>query len=105
MVDTHTSDRKKEKITDPDTTKGNYLHKLLTNIEIPEIIQRVIMPVNQITADGVATSGRGFYEVGAVLHNEIVTGAMRSSAGVLKDPLVENWRDKGKTIPVDRNNV
>ena len=60
------------------------------------------MPVNQITADGVATSGRDFYEVGAVLHNEIVTGAMRSSAGVLKDPLVLNWKETGRTIPVDR---
>ena len=31
LVDTHTSDGKKGKITDTDTTKGNYPHKLLTN--------------------------------------------------------------------------
>ena len=31
LVDTHTSDGKKEKIADTDTTKGNSAHKLLTN--------------------------------------------------------------------------
>ena len=35
LVDTHSSDRKKRKITDTDTTKGNSPHKLLTNREIP----------------------------------------------------------------------
>ena len=30
LVDTHTSDGKKEKIADTDTTKGNSAHKLLT---------------------------------------------------------------------------
>ena len=31
LVDTHTSDRKKVKITDTDTTNGNSAQKLLTN--------------------------------------------------------------------------
>ena len=31
LVDTHTSDRKKEEIADTDTSKGNSAHKLLTN--------------------------------------------------------------------------
>ena len=31
LVDTHTSDRKKGKITDTDTNKGNSPHKLFTN--------------------------------------------------------------------------
>ena len=75
LVDTHTSDGKKRKITDTDTTKGNSPHKLLTNREIPAIIQGVIPPVKQTTADGVATSGRVLHAVRAVLHKEIVTVA------------------------------
>ena len=66
LVDTHTSDRKEGKTTDTDTTKGNSPHKLLTNREIPEIIQGVIPPVNRMTADGVATSGRDLHVVRAV---------------------------------------
>ena len=38
LAGTNSSDRKKENITDTDTTKGNFLHKLLTNREIPAII-------------------------------------------------------------------
>ena len=63
------------------------------------IIPVVIPPVNQTTADGVALSGRYFHVVYAVLHKDIFTGAMRSVAGVLKDPLVVNWKDTGGTIP------
>ena len=50
LVATHTSDRNEMKITDTDTTNRNSTHKLLTNIEIPAIIQGVIPPVNQTTA-------------------------------------------------------
>ena len=56
LLDTHTSDRRKGKITDTDTNKGNSPHKLLKNREIPAIIQDVIPPDNQTTADGVAKS-------------------------------------------------
>ena len=55
--------------------------------------------------DGDATSGRALGAVRTVLHKEIVTGATRRAAGVLKDPLVVNWRDTGGTISVDRNTV
>ena len=72
---------------------------------MPEIIQGVILSVNQTTVDGVATSGRALHAVRAVIHKEIVTGATHSDAGVLKDPLVVNWRDVGGTIPVDINTV
>ena len=61
--------------------------------------------VNQTTVDGVVTSIRDLHVVHAVLHKEIVTGAMHSTAGVLKDPPVVNWKDTGGMIPVDRNNV
>ena len=103
LVPTHNSDGKKRKITDTDTTKGNYPHKLLTNREIPEIIPVVILPMNQTAAYGVATSRRALHVVHAVLHKEIVTGATCSAAGVLKDPSVVNWKDTGGTIPVDTN--
>ena len=103
MVDTQTSDGKKEKITDTDTTKENSPHKLLTNREITAIIQYVIPPINQNTANGVATSGRDLHAVHAVLHKKIVTGATYNTAGVLKDPSVVNWKDTGGTIPVDTN--
>ena len=55
--------------------------------------------------DGVATGGRDLHAVCAVLRKEIVSGATRSTAGVLKDPPVENWKDTGGAIPVDRNTV
>ena len=51
---THTSDRKKRKITHTDTTKGNYPQKLLINRTIPVIIP----PINRHILDGVA-AGRG----------------------------------------------
>ena len=75
----------------------------MTNKEIPAIIQVVIPPVNQTTVDGVVTSGKALYAVHAVIHKDIVTVTTCSAAGVLKDPPVENWKDTGKKIPVDRN--
>ena len=97
-VSTHTSDGNERRITDTDTTEGNYSHKLLTNIEIPVIIQGVTPSANQTPADGVATSERALHEVRAVLHKEIVTGTMCSSGIVLKDPPVVNWKYIGGTI-------
>ena len=102
LVATHTSDRNEMKITDTDTTNRNSTHKLLTNREIPAIIQGVIPPVNQTTADGVATYIRALHAVLAVLHKEIVMGATRSTSGVLKDPPVINWKDVSGPIPVDK---
>ena len=39
------------------------------------------------------------------LHKEIITGATRSTAGVLKDPPVINWKDASGQIPVDKKSV
>ena len=105
LVATHTSDRNERKITDTDTTKGNSPHKLLTKREIPAIIQGVILMVNQMTVDRVATSGWTLYVVRAILHKEITTGATRSAASVLKDHLVANWKETIGIIPLDRNTV
>ena len=58
-----------------------------------------------MTADGVATSRRDLHAVHVFLHKEIVTDATCSTAGVLKDPLVINWKDASGPIPVDINTV
>ena len=41
----------------------------------------------------------------AIIHKEIVTGAMCSAVVVLKYHSVVNWKDTGGTIPVDRNTI
>ena len=46
-VATHTSDGKKIKVTDTETTNGNSPHKLLINRLIPDIIPVVIPPIDQ----------------------------------------------------------
>ena len=105
LVSTCTREGNKIKITDTDTTNRNYPQKLLTNREIPAIVQGVIPPVNQTTADGVATSGWTFHAVRAVLHKDIVPSVTCSAAVALKYPLVVNWKDTSGKIPVDRNTV
>ena len=86
-------------------TTNSSPHKLLTNREIPAIIQGVIPPVNQTTTYGVATSTEALHAVRAVLHKDIVTSATRSTTDVLKDPLGVNWKDASRPIPVDKKTV
>ena len=105
VVATHTSDRKKRKVTDTDTNNGNPPHKLLINRLVPEIIPVVIPLINQKTADGIAESGGTLHAVRMILSKEIVTDAARSAAHVFKYPLVVNWKDKDRTIPRDGNTV
>ena len=105
LVGTHTSNGKKRKFTDTDTTKDNSPHKLLMNQEIKAIIPVVIPIVNQATTDEVAKNGRALHAVHAVIHKTIITGAMRSAAGVLKDPPVVNWKDARGPVPQDRNTI
>ena len=68
------------------TTNGNSPHKCLTKSEIPLIIQGVIRPVRQATADGVLTSGGALHAIRTVLSEEIVMVAAPSAAHVLKKP-------------------
>ena len=56
-VATHTSDINKIKVTDTETTKGNYPHKLLINRLIPEIIPVAILPIYQTIAEDSEGSG------------------------------------------------
>ena len=54
LVATHTSDGKKRKVTDTDTTYRNYSHKLLINRTLPVIVA----PIDPQIVDGDA-AGRG----------------------------------------------
>ena len=105
VVVTHTSDGKKIKFTDTDTTNRNSPHKLLINRLIPDIIPVFIPPINQMTTDWVADSGGTFHAVSKILSKDIVTDAARSAARVFKDPLVVNWKATDGMIPQDRNTV
>ena len=58
---------------------------------------------NRTTVDGVTTSRGALHAVHTFLHKEIVTGTTRSTAGVLTDPLVINWKDASGPIPIDKN--
>ena len=85
LLVTHTSDGNERKIADTDTTNGNSPHKILTNREIPGIIQGFIPPFNQTTLDGVATSRGDFHAIRAVLHKKIVIDAT-CSCGCSQQP-------------------
>ena len=74
-----------------DTTNRNYAHKLLANREIPAIIQCVIPPVHEATADAVSTCGGDFHALRIVLSEDIVTGTAPSAAPVFKDPPVVQY--------------
>ena len=47
LVATHTNDVNERKMTDTDTTNGNYPHNLLINRFIPEIIPGAIRTIDQ----------------------------------------------------------
>ena len=68
LVATLICDRKKRKINDNDTTKGNSPHKLLTNRKKNSDHSSRHPTGNQRTVDGVVTSGRGLHAVRAVFH-------------------------------------
>ena len=61
LVATHTSDGKKRKVTDADTTDGKFSKKSLINRIIPEIIPVIILSVNPPITDGVAENGRNLH--------------------------------------------
>ena len=92
-VATHTSDGNKRKVTDTDTTKGNYRHKLLMNRLIPDIIPVVIPPINHMTVDGVSSSGGTFHAHRMIISKDIAMDATRSAAFVFKYPPLVNWMD------------
>ena len=87
------------------TTNGNSPQRLLANRKIPEIIQGVILPVHQVTADGVLTCGGALHVVRTVLSEEIVTVAAPRAANVFKDHTVVNWKVERRPIPINMNTI
>ena len=83
-VSTHTSNRKKRKVTDTDTTNRNYPHKLLINRINPEITSVVIPPIYPLTVDGVAASGGNLHVRRTIISMEIVTNMARSAAQIFQ---------------------
>ena len=80
LVATHTSDGKKRKVTDTDTTNINYPQKLLIN----RTLLMIIPPIDPHIADGLA-SGRGTtHALQMPALNLIVTDAARSGAHVFR---------------------
>ena len=75
-----TSDIRKRKVTDTDTTNIHSPHKLFINRIIPEIIPVVIPSINQTTTGGVATIGGDFHAVRTIISKDIVTDAARIAA-------------------------
>ena len=99
LVATRTSDRKKRKFADTDTTKANYQQKLLINRTIPVII----LPIDPPIVGGVAESIGTLHACQRIVSKKIGTDAACSGTRVLLDPTVVNRRDTYRTIPRDRN--
>ena len=86
LVATHTSDGKKRKVTDTDTTNRNSPHKLLINRLIPDIIPDAIPPVDQTVAEDATGSGETLHAHCMILSKEIVTDAAHSAVHVFRTP-------------------
>ena len=99
LVATHTSDGKKRKVTDTDTTNRIFPQKLLINRTIPVIISPIDPPI----ADEVAASRGTLHARQKIASKEIVTDAVRSGAHVFRYPVVINWKDTDRMIPRDKN--
>ena len=99
LVDTHTSDVNKRKVTDTDTTNRNPPQKLLINRTILVIIPPIIPPIS----DG-GVAGRGTAHACQTISSKvIVTDAAHIGAHVFQDPAAVNRKDTDGTIPQDRH--
>ena len=102
-VSTHTSDVKKRKFTDTDTTDGNSPHKLLINRLIPEIIPATIPPIDQMIAYDAVGSGETLHARCAILSKDIVLDAACSTARVFWTPADVSRNGTDGTTPRDGN--
>ena len=102
-VATHTSDQKKRKVTDTDTTNGNSPHKSLINWLIPEIIPVIIPQIDQTSVDGVAESGWNFHTRRTILSEENIMDTVRSAVHVFWTPADVSRHDTDRTTPHDSN--
>ena len=80
LVATHTSDGKKRKVTDTDTTNGNSPQKLLINQTIPVITSLINLSI----ADGVASGRVTLHALQTIASKLIVTDTKCSSARVFE---------------------
>ena len=85
-VATHTSDRKKRKVTDTDTTNRNSPQKLLINRLIPEIIKVTIPPIDQTVAEDAAGNVETLHALRTAPSKEVVTDTSRNAACVFWTP-------------------
>ena len=103
LVATHTSDVKKRKVTDTDTTNIKYPQTLLINRLIPEIIPVIILPINPPIAYGVEASRGTLHAHEMITLKEIFMDAAYSGAHIFRDPTVVNWKDTDRKITRDGN--
>ena len=82
VVDTHTRGGKKRKVTDTDTTNGNYPQKLLINRTLPMIIPTIEPRI----VDGIAASRGTTHERQNPALKVIVTDVALSGARVFRTP-------------------
>ena len=105
MVATHNSDRNERKITDADTTNGNYPHKLILNWLIPKIITGTIRLIDQMIKDDVAGIGQHLEARQTVFSKEIVTDAARSGARIFRTSREVGRMGRENTASQDGNTV
>ena len=99
LVDTHTSDGKKRKVTDTDTTNRNSPQKLLINRTIPTIIP----PIDPWITDGVAAVRGTTHAHQTPTLKVIVPDAARSGALFLQTPGDVSRMGRDGTTPRDGN--
>ena len=85
-VATHSSDRKKIKVTDTDTTNENSPHKLLINWIIQEIILVEILLIEQTISEDGAEIGEILHVYCTIISKKIVIDATRRYAHVIITP-------------------
>ena len=105
LVATHTSDGKKRKVTDTDTTNGNCPHKLLINRIVPEINPVAIPPIDQTITEDATGSGETFHAGCTILSKEIVTDTACSAAHFFRTPADVSRHGTDGTTPRDVSNA
>ena len=99
LVATHTSDRKKRKVTDADTTNINSPQKILIKRTLPMIIP----PIDPWVEDGVE-AGRGTTYARQTLYLEvIIPDAAHSGAHVFRTPADTSQTNRDEKNPRDGN--
>ena len=99
LVATHTSDGKKIKVTDTDTTNRNYPQKLLINWTLP----MTIPPIDPRITDGFAAVIGTTHAHQTSALEVIVTDAACSGARIFRNLAGVSWTDRYGRTPQDGN--